>query len=88
MAISVAKLQASVTRLETDVDALLDLTAATQTQLEQVSAQLAAAIAANDPAALKAVQDAIDGIADHLDIESAKVEAVEAATGATGATGA
>jgi hypothetical protein len=85
MAIDVSKLVASEVRLVGDVDTLLTLAANTQAQLEIISQQLADAIAANDPVAQKAVQDAIDGVVASLDTEAAKVEATQVPpVGATG----
>ena len=52
MAIDVSKLTAAEVQLVADVDVLLAASTAATTQLAAVSAQLAAAIAANDPAAL------------------------------------
>jgi flavoprotein len=92
MSIDVSKLAASEARLVGDVDTLLTLASTTSASLATVSQQLAAAIAANDPAALAAAQTAIDVVVVALDTESAKVEATQVppvgATGTTGATGA
>jgi N-acetylglucosamine kinase-like BadF-type ATPase len=89
MAIDTSKLVASAARLEADVDTLLTASDNAQVQLKTISQQLADAIAANDPAALKAVQDAIDGVAAGLDAEAAKVESdTPGTTGTTGTTGA
>ena len=90
MALDVSKLAASEARLVGDVDTLLNLASTTSASLTAVSAQLAAAIAANDPAALAAAQAAVDAVVVALDTESAKVEATQTppvGTGVTGPTG-
>lgn len=88
MALDVSKLVASEARLVGDVDALLTLNDTTSASLTTISQQLAAAIAANDPAALAAAQAAVDAAVVALDAESAKVEARQVPpVGATGATG-
>ena len=90
MALDVSKLAASEARLVGDVDTLLTLADTTSASLTAGQAQLAAAIAANDPAALAAAQTAIDAVVTSLDTESAKVEAKQVppvGTGVTGPTG-
>lgn len=77
MAVDVSKLVASEVKLVADVDTLITSAQANSAKLTDISAQLAAAIAANDPAAQKAAQDAIDGVATALDAESSKVEATQ-----------
>ena len=77
MAIDLAGLTASETKLVADVDTLLAAAAATQKALDDLKAST------GDPA----VQAAVDAIKANLDAESAKVEAAEAPPAPTGATG-
>ena len=87
MAIDVSKLTAAEVQLVSDVDTLLAASTAATTQLAAVSAQLAAAIAANDPAAITAAQTAIDAVTAALVAEANKVAPPAVTVGTTGATG-
>lgn len=81
-----SKLQASAAVLEAKVDGLLVVLGTTSATLKTVSEQLAAANAANDPAAQKAAQEAIDAVVAGLDAESAKVDAANPPPAAAPAT--
>ena len=72
MNVNVEHLQASVAKLNGDVDRLLQVQADTKAKVEDLSAQLAAA---QDPAAVAAVQKALDDLAAALDAEDVKVSA-------------
>ena len=79
MAINVAALQAAVAA-ETTVDqSVLTLIQGLVASQQSLSAQLAAAIAANDPAALAAVQSAIDASVATMQTNAASLSAAVAA---------
>src|SRR5712691_5824524 len=75
MAIDVTKITASAQRAEAGIESVLAALAATKTQLDGVSKELAAAVAANDPAAITAAQQQLDALAAGLDAESDKIAA-------------
>lgn len=77
--IDVTKITAAATRANAGIESVLAVLAEQSRQLKDLSAQLAAAIAANDPAAQKAVQDQLDALAAGLDTESDKIAAATAA---------
>ncbi len=76
MAIDVTKLVADVAAERTVIDGAITLLNGQTATLIDLKTQLAAAIAANDPAAMQAVQDALDKAA--TDLESQKTDLANA----------
>lgn len=74
MAIDVAKITASVARIKTVDDSLLALVTQLGSGIKDLSAQLKAAIDANDPAAQAAVQASLDALASDLDTKSDEIQ--------------
>lgn len=73
--IDTSKIIAAVAAEKTKVDSLIALANGQSATMKDLSAQLAAAIAANDPAALAQVQSDLDKAADDLSTETAAVGA-------------
>ncbi len=73
--IDTSKILASVAAEKTKVDSLIALANGQSATMKDLSAQLAAAIAANDPAALAKVQADLDQASTDLDAETAAVGA-------------
>lgn len=71
--VDLTQLTANETKLVADVELLRAANAKAQADLAAANIALAAALAANDPAAAAAVQAQIDGIAQALADEDAKV---------------
>lgn len=82
MVVDLARITAAVHRLVPEVEALLAEREVTKAKLADIAAQLALALADNDPAAVAAAQQAVNQLADDLDTEAGKVEAAEAADAA------
>lgn len=81
--IDTSKILAAVADEKTKVDSLIALANGQTATMKDLSAQLAAAIAANDPAALAQVQADLDKAAADLGTETAAVSAaITANTGA------
>ncbi len=79
--IDTSKILASVTAARTKIDSLIALANGQSATMKDLSAQLAAAIAANDPAAMAQVQADLDKAATDLDTETAAVQgAIDANT--------
>lgn len=74
-----SKLLAAVAREKTDNDSLRALVEANTKAITQLSADLATAIANNDPVAMQKVQDDLDKAATDLSVDSDKTEAALAA---------
>lgn len=77
MALNLDRIKAAQEALHADVAKLLALQAKTKTEVETVSAQLAAAIAAGDPAGIAKAQADLDALATSLEQDSAAIDAVE-----------
>ena len=73
MAIDFTRLIADVETTKTVDAAILALVQSLVGQIKDLSAQLAAAIAANDPAAQQAVQDQLDALASTLEVQNQTV---------------
>jgi Skp family chaperone for outer membrane proteins len=71
MTINLDRLTADVAAIKTVDASILALFAAFVVQIKDLRDQLAAAIAASDPAAQQAVQDKLDALATDLETESA-----------------
>jgi fatty acid-binding protein DegV len=79
--VDTSRILAAVAAEKTKVDSLITLVNAQNDTMKALSAQLAAAIAANDPAALAKVQADLDKASNDLDSESASVQtAIDANT--------
>jgi hypothetical protein len=82
--IDTSKILAAVSAEKTKVDSLIALVDGQTATMKDLSAQLASAIAANDPAALAQVQSDLDKAADDLSAETSAVStAIDANTPAT-----
>ena len=77
--IDTTKLLAEVARERTDSASLRALVTANSTAIADLSAQLAAAIAAGDPAVLAQVQADLDKVASDLSLDNDAAEAAIAA---------
>lgn len=73
--IDTSKIVAAVAAEKTKVDSLIALAKGQSAAMKDLAAQLAAAIAANDPAAMAQVQADLDKAADDLGTETAAVDA-------------
>ena len=73
--IDTSRIIAAVAAEKTKVDSLITLANGQSATMKDLSAQLAAAIAANDPAALAQVQADLDKASSDLDTETAAVTA-------------
>jgi len=79
--IDTSKIIAAVAAERGKVDSLIALANSQSASMKDLAAQLAAAIAANDPAAIAQVQADLDKAATDLDSESAAVQAALDANG-------
>lgn len=77
MALNLDRIKAAHEALHSDVAKLLTLQSKTKLEVETVSAQLAAAIAAGDPVGVAKAQADLDAIATSLEQDSAAIDAVE-----------
>jgi RPA family protein len=77
MSLNLDRIKAAQEALHADVAKLLALQSKTKSEVETVSAQLAAAIAAGDPAGIAKAQADLDVIATSLEQDSAAIDAVE-----------
>jgi hypothetical protein len=73
--VDTSKIIAAVAAEKSKVDSLIALANGQSASMKDLAAQLAAAIAANDPAALAQVQSDLDKAADDLGTETAAVSA-------------
>jgi len=73
MTISINRIARDVTNLKTIDASILALVAAFVVQIKDLRDQLAAAIAASDPAAQQEVQDKLDALATDLESEAASL---------------
>ena len=80
--IDVSKIQAAADRANAGIESVLAVLAALTAQVKDLSDKLAAAIAANDPAAQLAVQNQLDTLAAGLNAEADKIAAATAAPAA------
>lgn len=79
--VDTSKILAAVAASKTKVDSLITLVNGQSDTMKELSAQLKAAIAANDPAAMAQVQADLDKASADLDTESASVQtAIDANT--------
>jgi hypothetical protein len=79
MALDLTRLIKDISDLKTTDASILALITAFVAQIKDLSAQLAAAIAANDPAAQAAVQAQLDALAADVEGETASLSAAVAA---------
>lgn len=77
--IDVAKIKAAADRANAGIESVLAVLASLTAQVKTLSEQLAAAIAAEDPAAQQAVQADLDKLAEGLNAEADKIAAATAA---------
>lgn len=84
MALDFSKMVAAATKQQGVTNSVLQFTQDSAKALSDISAQLAAAIAANDPAAMTAAQTQIDALAQGFDDNDDKIAAAIAAPGTPG----
>lgn len=84
MALDFSKMLAAATKQTTVTNSVLQYLSDQSATLADIRKQLADAIAANDPAAVKAAQDALDAFAAGVDENDDKIAAAIAAPGTPG----